>query len=308
MNSSQLHKPVLLNEVLSGFKQHFEKDTVFYGVDGTFGRGGHSSVLLCEFKNLKLLGLDQDDEAISYAAEEYKDLIAESRLEILKTNFSDTDKLEKAIKHPLDFVFLDIGVSSPQLDNPERGFSFYHDGPLDMRMDQTGETKTAADILNSYDLLELREIFLKYGEVYASDKVLDFIKNFREETPFQTTLQFANLIEKCCGWRKKGMHPATLYFQGLRIYINKELESLEASLKYFTEKLNDGGLFFVITFHSLEDRIVKRFFKENSLGKPVNKKVIKPTREEEISNKRARSAKLRVFKKHETKEVQNEEQ
>lgn len=303
MDSSQLHKPVLLNEVLTAFKQHFEAGSSFYGVDGTFGRGGHSSALLSEFKNLKLLGLDQDDEAILYAQQEYKNLIAESRLEIFKTNFADEEKLEQAIKQPLDFVFLDIGVSSPQLDNPERGFSFYHDGPLDMRMDQDGDSETAADILNNYELPELREIFLKYGEVYASDKVLDYIQNFREESPFKTTLQFANLIEKCCGWRKKGMHPATLYFQGLRIYINKELESLENSLKYFTEKLSDGGVFFVITFHSLEDRIVKRFFKDNIMGKPVNKKVIKPSREEEISNKRARSAKLRVFKKYDKEEI-----
>jgi 16S rRNA (cytosine1402-N4)-methyltransferase len=302
MSLSQLHKPVLLEEVLKGFKDHFAEDQSFYGVDGTFGRGGHTSELLSHFTKLSVLGLDQDDAAIDYAKDKYKSFIEDSRLKILKSNFSDENILNQEISQEIDFVFLDIGVSSPQLDNAERGFSFYNDGPLDMRMDQSSDDATAADVLNKYELEELRHIFLTYGEVYASDKVLSFIEEFRGESPFTTTLQFANLIEKCCGWRKKGMHPATLYFQALRIYVNKELESLEKALEYYINKLVDGGVFFVITFHSLEDRIVKRFFKGSSLGKPVNKKVIKPTREEELSNKRARSAKLRVFKKFEKEE------
>lgn len=302
MSLSQLHEPVLLEETIRAVTEHFDLDQKFCGVDGTFGRGGHSVALLKKFPKLKIIGLDQDQDAVDYANDQFSDLISENRLDILKTNFADHEKIENSLKEEIQFVFLDIGVSSPQLDNAERGFSFYNDGPLDMRMDQSNGLK-ASEILNTFDLEDLRALFLKYGEVYASDKVLDHISNFRDEKNFSTTLEFANLIERCCGWRKKGVHPATLYFQALRIFVNKELESLEEALSFFTKKLQSGGVFAVITFHSLEDRIVKQFFKNNALGKPVNKKVIKPTRDEEMRNKRARSAKLRVFKKYEAGEA-----
>jgi len=301
MSLSQLHEPVLLEETLKAVSEHFALDEVFCGIDGTFGRGGHSKALLDKFSNLRIIGLDQDQAAIDYANDQYSELIKSSRLEIIKTNFADKEKIELNVTNKINFAFLDIGVSSPQLDNAERGFSFYNDGPLDMRMDQSSGLK-ASEVLNTYEPEELRELFLKYGEVYASDKVLERITEFREEKEFSTTLEFANLIEKACGWRKKGVHPATLYFQALRIFINKELESLETALEYYTDKLEAGGIFVVITFHSLEDRMVKRFFKGSELGKPVNKKVIKPSRDEELKNKRARSSKLRVFKKHENQE------
>lgn len=300
MSLSQLHKPVLLEEVLTAFQEHFPLESSFSGVDGTFGRGGHSKALLAMFKNLKILGIDQDTDAIDYAKEELQGLIAENRLDMLHANFSDTDsitqKIETSLDKNLDFVFLDIGVSSPQLDNAERGFSFYNDGPLDMRMDQSRGV-TAADVINEKSLEELREIFLDYGEVYASDKLLEGISEFRTDKKFETTLELSNLIEKKCGWRKKGVHPATLYFQALRIYINAELEKLEEALSFYTEQLKAGGVFIIISFHSLEDRMIKRFFRNSIAGKPVNKKVIKPTKEEETENKRSRSAKLRVFKK-----------
>lgn len=301
MSLSQLHEPVLLEETLKAVSEHFALDQVFCGIDGTFGRGGHAKELLNKFPKLKIIGLDQDQAAIDYAKDQYAELISSKRLEIIKTNFADQEKIEKSVEDAVQFVFLDIGVSSPQLDNADRGFSFYNDGPLDMRMDQNSEL-TASKVLNTYEPEELREIFLKYGEVYASDRVLEHITEFRNQKKFSTTLEFASLIEKACGWRRKSVHPATLYFQALRIYINKELESLEAALNYFTEKLEAGGIFAVITFHSLEDRMVKRFFKNNDLGKPVNKKVIKPSKEEESKNKRARSSKLRVFKKYEDQE------
>jgi len=303
MSLSQLHKPVLLDETLKAVSQHFDSNQKFTGIDGTFGRGGHSAALLNKFPLLKIIGLDQDQDAIDFAKDQYTDLINAGRLEIVKTNFADQDLIESSIKDTIHFVFLDIGVSSPQLDNAERGFSLYNDGPLDMRMDQNSGHQKASDVLNTYETDNLRALFLKYGEVYASDRVLEQIEKFRSEKEFSTTLEFANLIEKSCGWQKRGVHPATLYFQALRIYINKELESLEKALEYFTKKLQNGGVFAVITFHSLEDRIVKQFFKNNSLGKPVNKKVIKPTRDEETKNKRSRSAKLRVFKKFENEEM-----
>ncbi|MGH1468447.1 MAG: 16S rRNA (cytosine(1402)-N(4))-methyltransferase RsmH [Bdellovibrionales bacterium] len=297
MNSSQLHKPVLLDEVLKAFGEHFALEDGPFGVDGTFGRGGHASAILESYPKVNILGVDQDLEAIEYAKSQYKDYLSNERLNLLHANFSDSEKVKEALNRELNFVFLDIGVSSPQLDNAERGFSFYNDGPLDMRMNQAvGET--AADVVNEKDSEELRALFLEYGEVYASDKLLEGITDFKNDKKFETTLELANLIEKKCGWRKKGVHPATLYFQALRIYVNAELDKLQEALEFYTESLAPGGVFMIISFHSLEDRMIKQFFKSSTVGKPVNKKVIKPTREEETENKRSRSAKLRVFKKN----------
>lgn len=295
MTSSQLHKPVLLEEVLKSFSEHFGTEDKIMGVDGTFGRGGHSKALMDRYQSLHIMGIDQDTEAIDFAKKKYSTLIEEERLSLVHTNFADVKTLKAKI-NSANFVLLDIGVSSPQLDNADRGFSFYNDGPLDMRMNQE-QGETAAKILNSREPEELRALFLEFGEVYASDKLLEGIVEFRTEKEFSTTLEFANLIEKKCGWRKKGMHPATLYFQALRIYVNEELEELKKALTFYTEELAPGGIIMLITFHSLEDRIVKRFFRNSELGKPVNKKVIKASEEEEAENKRARSAKLRVFKK-----------
>lgn len=297
MNSSQLHKPVLLDEVLTAFSEHYSSEDGPFGIDGTFGRGGHASAVLEKFPKAQILGVDQDLDAIEYAKSEYENYLSNERLSLLHANFSDSKKIKEVLKQELDFVFLDIGVSSPQLDNAGRGFSFYNDGPLDMRMNQTvGET--AADVVNEKDSEELRALFLEYGEVYASDKLLEGIEQFKNEKKFETTLELANLIEKKCGWRKKGVHPATLYFQALRIYVNAELDKLKEALEFYTESLASGGVFMIISFHSLEDRMIKRFFRNSTAGKPVNKKVIKPTREEETENKRSRSAKLRVFKKN----------
>jgi len=260
MNSSQLHKPVLLGEVKKILETFFVKDQKIYGVDGTFGRGGHSSEILNDYENSAILGVDRDQDAINYANENYKDLIKEERLSLVHANFSDQNKIRESVKETPDFVLLDIGVSSPQLDNPERGFSFYHDGPLDMRMDQTKGEK-ASDVINNYTEEELQGIFQEF----------------------------------ICGWRKKGKHPATQYFQALRVFINGELEHLEKAFDFYTDLLKDGGILILITFHSLEDRMAKFYFRDSLKGQPFNKKVIKPTREEELENKRARSAKLRVF-------------
>ncbi len=297
MNLSQLHKPVLLKETLKVFKENFDIKKNIFGVDGTFGRGGHTSAILEFFPNFKVLGIDQDIDAIKHAKSKYKHYLFSKRLQLLHANFSDRQRVEGLLKKDLDFVFFDIGVSSPQFDNAKRGFSFYNDGPLDMRMNQsTG--KTAANIINEKSLKDLRMIFLKYGEVYASDRLLEGIEKFRIQKKFETTLELANLIEKKCGWKKKGHHPATLYFQALRVYVNAELEKLGEALEFYTEKLRDGGVFMIISFHSLEDRMVKQYFKNSTVGKPINKKVIKPKKEEELENKRARSAKLRAFKKN----------
>ncbi len=298
MNLSQLHKPVLLNEVKNVMDTFFKRDQELYGVDGTFGRGGHSFEILKDFHNLKILGVDRDIDAIKYANGEYESLIKDNRLSLLHANFSEKNKLEENLKLAPDFVMLDIGVSSPQLDNSQRGFSFYQDGPLDMRMDQT-KGETAADVINNYDIEEIERIFLEFGEVRAPKRLLAAIDEKRNENEFKTTQELSHLIERLCGWRQKGKHPATQYFQALRIYVNGELEHLEKALDLYTDLLKEGGILILITFHSLEDRMAKFYFRDSKKGKPFNKKVIKPSREEEVSNKRARSAKLRVFIKQE---------
>lgn len=299
-NLNLQHEPVLKNEIIEGFKTHFESFEEILIVDGTFGRGGHYKELKKVFgTKLIYVGLDQDLTAIEYAKKMFSKDLENGELEIVHTNFSDFEKIKKALdgRSP-EAVFLDLGVSSPQLDDPERGFSFYHNGPLDMRMNQNIK-QTAADVLNESDLETLREIFLEYGEIYAPDRLLNAIEEKRNEKSFTETTELSSLIESVCGWRKKGSHPATQYFQGLRLFINKELESLDEALKSYQEILKEGGLFAVITFHSLEDRRVKFSFRDSTLGKPINKKVIKPTDEELKLNKRARSSKLRFFKKGE---------
>jgi len=294
MTSSQLHKPVLLNEIKKVMETFFNSQDEIYGIDGTFGRGGHALEILNDFSNAKILGVDRDLDAIHYASSTYASEIEDQKLSLLHANFSDEVKLKEVVKRAPDFVLLDIGVSSPQLDNADRGFSFYHDGPLDMRMDQT-TGKTAADVINNYDLDDLSEIFLELGEVKAPSKLLDAIKEFREKQNFKTTGELSHLIERVCGWRQRGKHPATQYFQALRIYVNGELDHLSKALVVYTDMVKEGGIIMLITFHSLEDRMAKFYFRDSKKGKPFNKKVIKPSREEEVENKRARSAKLRVF-------------
>lgn len=307
MNSNQLHKPVLLNEVKKVLENFFDKDQRIYGVDGTFGRGGHSSEILSLYENSVILGIDRDQEALSFAKENYEDLIKDKRLSLLHANFSDQEKIEKHLKKAPDFILLDIGVSSPQLDNPERGFSFYHDGPLDMRMDQSQGEK-ASDVINKYSEEDLQEIFQEFGEVRAPKRLMEAILEQREiGEGFQTTGELSHLIERLCGWRKRGKHPATQYFQALRIYVNGELEHLKKAFDLYTDILGEGGILILITFHSLEDRMAKFYFRDSLKGKPFNKKVIKPTREEEVENKRARSAKLRVFIKENLNTQKNEE-
>lgn len=300
LDSNQLHKPVLASQILEAMQGFFTKDQEFQGVDGTFGRGGHTSILLESFSNLRVIALDQDLEAIEYGKQYCSTAVEEGNLSLHHVNFSDQAQLSKILPEQLDFVFLDIGVSSPQLDDPERGFSFYHQGPLDMRMDQS-QSLTAAEVLNTFSKEELRTLFEEFGEVRAPEKLLEKILNHRLENPFVNTRDFAGLIERVCGWRKKGRHPATQYFQALRIFVNNELGALEKALEFYVDRLRADGLFLIITFHSLEDRMVKYFFKNSTLGKPVNKKVIKPTRDEQKSNPRSRSAKLRIFKKGEFK-------
>lgn len=285
--SNALHIPVLLNEVIDTVKRL--DGPIQSGLDVTFGRGGHTSALLSQFSELKILGLDQDFEAIEFGQKKYKDWIEQGRLQLQHQSFHDAVEVRD-----VDFILADLGVSSPQLDQPQRGFSFYHDGPLDMRMDQR-RSLTAADIVNEWPAQELSDLFYQLGEIKRPNRLVARLIERRQERRFESTLDLAQLIEKTEGWQKKGQHPATQYFLALRLAVNHEIEALKTSIEGLMHCLRMKGFLIVITFHSLEDRIIKYAFKESTLGYPFFNKVIIPKREEELENPRARSAKLRVF-------------
>lgn len=287
------HIPVLLNDVLGGVEAIANMDGFF--IDGTFGRGGHTRAMLEKFPKLHVIGLDCDADAVAFAEKNMEDVA--SRFEIHRSNFSDFDR--SLAGRPMTGMLLDLGVSSPQLDQGPRGFSFYHEGPLDMRMDQSQEL-TAADIVNTWDEDGLIELFKELGEVHSPTKVVRWIVHDRKTTPFTSTTQLSGLIERAVGWQKKGFHPATNYFMALRIQVNDELGRLRRVLPKMMSALVEGGRLLVITFHSLEDRIVKesfRQFEDENLGIRVNKKVLQAEWEEKKSNPRARSAKLRIFER-----------
>lgn len=287
---SLMHKPVMLDEVL----QYSRENPPRWILDGTFGRGGHARALLEAYPESKMMALDQDEAAVSYAEKEFAGFIAEQRFEIVHGSFHDIHpfKVDK-----FDLILLDLGVSSPQLDDPARGFSFYHDGPLDMRMNQQADLN-AAEVVNTWSEVELLDLFRLYGEISRPNRVVRALVQDRVATPFQSTRQLAGLIERVEGWQKKGHHPATRYFLALRMAVNRELSGLEACIPNLLQILNENGRMIVITFHSLEDRIIKYAFKgATDLGFPVTKKVIVPTRQETEENPRARSAKLRVFQR-----------
>lgn len=303
MTGQKLHIPVLLSDISQAVENIPIDKGIF--VDGTFGRGGHISALQILRPQWCFLGIDCDQEAVAYAQVQYKDLMTDKKLDVVKGNFSDFSSIIKnhpwfnaQEKGPLG-VLLDLGVSSPQLDQAARGFSFYHDGPLDMRMDQSLDF-SAADIVNTWSEKELNDLFFQYGEVHRPFRVSQRIIEVRREQKFTQTLQLSELIAKTEGWRQKGYHPATNYFMALRIEVNQELTRLKNAIPEIAKSLQDKGLFLVITFHSLEDRIVKTAFKElvnMGVGDLVNKKVIQATWEEKKQNPRARSAKLRIFQR-----------
>ncbi len=287
------HIPVLLNEVLETLSYVSKPPRRL--LDGTFGRGGHCTALLRKYPELCAVGVDRDETAHAYAHEHYVEYLDNGRLTLWKGSYS-----KYISEHPdekFDLILLDLGVSSPQLDAPERGFSFYGDGPLDMRMGQHQIT-TAADIINTWPEEQLHEIFMEYGEIRSPYRVVRAIVNDRKTVPYTSTQQLASLIERVEGWQKKGRHPATQFFMALRLVVNQELEDLKSGLPLLIAALNPGGVIAVISFHSLEDRIAKVIFKEHSeLGGRLNKKVIVPSDAEEKANPRSRSAKLRGFQK-----------
>ena len=309
------HEPVLLNEVLEWM--NVQPDGVY--CDGTLGGGGHSGAILkASGGTARLYGIDRDENAILAASERLKDYPG---FTAIRGNFHDAKKLlEEAGAEALDGALLDLGVSSPQLDTAERGFSYHEDAPLDMRMDQR-QTMTAADLLNTADEREIMEVIRDYGEEKWAARIARIICEHRAEKPFETTFDLVHAVDAAIPKavrRKDDGHPARRTFQAIRIAVNDELKPLEQALKDLTDCLKPGGRICVITFHSLEDRIVKRCFKtlENPCicppkapictcgRKPVVKVLaggaVAPSKEEIERNPRSRSAKLRVAEKRRT--------
>ena len=306
------HESVLLTEVLEWM--NVKPDGVY--CDGTLGGGGHSGAILkASGGTARLYGIDRDENAILAASERLKDYPG---FTAIRGNFHDARKLlEEAGAEALDGALLDLGVSSPQLDTAERGFSYHEDAPLDMRMDQR-QTMTAADFLNTADEREIMEVIRDYGEEKWAARIARIICEHRNEKPFETTFDLVHAVDAAIPKavrRKDDGHPARRTFQAVRIAVNDELKPLEQALRDLTDCLKPGGRICVITFHSLEDRIVKRCFKtlENPCicppkapictcgRKPVVKVLaggaVAPSADEVERNPRARSAKLRVAEK-----------
>jgi 16S rRNA (cytosine1402-N4)-methyltransferase len=290
---SEIHVPVLLNEVLDSFSSLKDRTDLVY-FDGTYGRGGHFKEIWQKIHPSKAFLTDQDLTAILKAQADWQQEVKTQKIFVHHMNFAEFAEVQSEQK--LDMILLDLGVSSPQLDQAERGFSFNKDGPLDMRMNQNAKL-TAAHIINEFEADELNDLFKIYGEIYHSSRVVRAIVNDRTEKPFTTTLQLAQMIERIDGWQKKGFHPATQYFMALRLVVNRELQVIGTAIPALINQLQDGGRLSVITFHSLEDRLIKNLFKDSADGFLVNKKVIVPSEEECKINPRARSAKLRIFQK-----------
>ena len=305
------HTPVLYEEVMDALAIKPEGRYA----DGTAGGGGHSSGIASRLSEKGLLiAVDRDREALE-AAEKRLEKYA-CRKKFLHSNYSDTDAIAEAAGGKLDGILLDLGVSSYQLDNPERGFSYMKDAPLDMRMDE-GDSLTAYDVVNTYGKSDLARIIKDYGEENWASRIAEFIDKARKERPIESTAELTEVIKAAipAKARRTGPHPAKRTFQAIRIEVNDELGHLRDAVSRLPDLLESGGRIAIITFHSLEDRIVKTEF-ERRLNpctcpkelpvcvcgktadvKRITKKPIVPAREETESNPRARSAKLRVLEK-----------
>ena len=307
-NNSQTfqHIPVLLNEILEATPL-----SCFSILDCTLGGGGHSYALLQKHENALLTAFDRDKEALNAATIKLKEFSNQCTF-----HHSEFSKIDSYIENKkFDFILADIGVSSRQFDSPERGFSFSKDGPLDMRMNAHEETKTASSIVNQSPEKELQIIFKKYGEERFAKKIAKAIVNTRNQTPFVRTQQLADFIASHIPkkFQKPRIHPATKIFQALRIVVNQELKELSLLLQSSIKHLSPKGKIAIISFHSLEDRIVKHQFQKwqnpcecspelpycicnlKALGKISPKSIIEATENEKRINPRSRSAKLRIF-------------
>jgi len=258
------HYSVLLDEAVDLLIQ----DADGFYIDGTFGRGGHSRKVLAQLgSNGKLLGIDKDPSAVEAAGQNFSD---ESRFEIAHGSFAQMREFatERGMAGKVDGVLLDLGVSSPQLDEAERGFSFLRDGPLDMRMDSS-QGMTAADFINKAEDTEIIRVLKEFGEERFAKRITRAIVEAREEKTIDRTLQLSEIVAKANPAWEKGKNPATRAFQGIRIHINNELGDLQAVLDQALEILKPGGRLVVISFHSLEDRMVKRFIRRQEKGEEL---------------------------------------
>ncbi len=306
------HTSVLLNETVDGLK--IKPDGIY--VDGTLGGGGHSYQIASGLSEKgRLIGIDQDEAAIKAAEERLAEF--GDKVTIVRSNYRNTKAVLSELGiHEIDGMMLDLGVSSYQLDNKDRGFSYRYDTPLDMRMDER-QTLSARTIVNEYDEMTLFRIIRDYGEDKFAKNIAKHIVKARAEKPIETTGELNEIIKAAipAKMRAEGGHPSKRTFQAIRIECNKELEVLKESLEELIDLLTPGGRLCIITFHSLEDRIVKTAFKQAanpctcpssfpvcvcgkvSKGKVVTGKPILPSEEELLVNSRSKSAKLRIFEK-----------
>ena len=305
------HVSVLLNECIENL--NIKPDGIY--VDGTMGGAGHSLEIVKKLSPKgTLIGIDRDEEALAVAKERLKDF---SNVKYVHDNHDNIDEIIKNLNlKGVDGILLDLGVSSYQIDEKTRGFTYMNDGPLDMRMDKSQEL-TAEYIVNNYKEQELARIIFEYGEEKFSRKIAKNICEYRSNKKIETTSELVKIIEKSIPgkFREKNSHPAKRTFQAIRIEVNNEIEPLYNTVKNSINALNSKGRLCVITFHSLEDRMVKKAYVDAegkctcpkdlpycvcgnvSLGKIINKKPILPTEKEMKENSRSRSAKLRVFEK-----------
>ena len=308
------HKSILLNECMEGLS--IKADGIY--VDGTLGGGGHSFHIAQRLSDKgRLIGIDQDEDAIEAATKRLAQF--KQRVTIVRDNYEHFQEILSTLSIPaVDGILLDLGVSSYQFDEAARGFSYRFDAPLDMRMDKRQDF-TAKDLINSYSEAELYHIIRDYGEDKFAKNIAKHIVLEREKHPIETTFALSEVISHAIPMkmRVQGGHPAKKTFQAIRIALNRELEVLEESLDGMIKALKPGGRLCIITFHSLEDRIVKRAFRtaedpcicpkdfpictcgRKSLGKVISKKAILPSDLEREENPRSKSAKLRIFERGE---------
>jgi 16S rRNA (cytosine1402-N4)-methyltransferase len=307
-----VHKSVLLNETVDSL--NIKPNGIY--IDGTLGGGGHAYEVCKRLgEHGRFIGIDQDAEAIEAAGlrlAEFGDKVT-----IVRSNYVDIDNILKSLNiSKVNGIMLDLGVSSHQLDTVERGFSYKENAPLDMRMD-VRNPMTAKDIVNNYSEMELYRVIRDYGEDKFAKNIAKHIVNARKEKEIETTYELNDIIKAAIPMKMRvnGGHPAKKTFQAIRIELNKELEVLNNSIDKMIDLLDDGGRLSIITFHSLEDRIVKTRFRNNenpcicppdfpvcvcgkkSKGKVITRKPIVPSEQEIIENKRAKSSKLRVFER-----------
>ena len=305
------HKSVLLDEVIESL--NIKPDG--YYVDGTLGGAGHALEVIKRLNGGRLIGIDQDADAIKAATERLIDY--KNRVIIVRDNYVNIENiLKREGIDKVDGIYVDLGVSSYQLDTADRGFTYRFDAPLDMRMDDRNELK-ASDIVNNYSEAELFHVIRDYGEDRFAKNIAKHIVEYRNKKKIETTFELVDIIKSAIPMKIQvtGGHPAKRTFQAIRIELNKELEVLKDSINVMIELLKPGGRLSVITFHSLEDRIVKQAFKKaespcvcpkkfpvcvcgnKSKGRVITRKAVLPSKEELEENSRAKSAKLRVFEK-----------